>query len=713
MSRPQTYEQKQLTMVDEIISRITESHKARLELLEGVAAYKSGADVNLYRSALGFDRAETDASTVKKVAQMIQNTHIPFEMAISSLAHEPLTVEEQKKNGVFYTDYRLANMVVDQCRDKLFPHSRVVDLAAGTGILLAGIANRVKERYPEQFSNWIANFLFAYDLAPLALRGAAAAMLSLSKDIQALKNMYINWHVCDSLLANITENSFDIVVGNPPWGKIKLSRHSFLTQNGDQRTYGTDYENYNLKEFEAQRASLLSYSKTIKDKYDLMGTSEPDMYMAFIQRAIQMVNKGGQVSFLVPAGLIRSQGTKKIREYLMNNSSHLSFYLLDNHANYFSIDSRFKFLLLSFEKTEKENSVVNDIMFSICNNEGDTTFKGEQVIFNVEELKQARPDLTIPEVKNTQEAKLFFAVCKGGIPWGIEQGLWETDISREVDMTNDRAKFASQKSDDSVPVIEGRMVQQHRFGAKSYVSGRGRSAVWEPCITNYKAQFYCDQSKLRNIKARINVKRAGYCDIAGQTNERAMMSAIIPENVVCGNKVPTIIFPNDESGDLKYLWVGITNSFVFDWMIRRIISTTVNYFLLFSIPMPNIKMESEIAKKIISLTKKLSVMKDDYYNDEFMAEARAEIDVLSAAAYGLSTEDMHLIMEDFPLLDRLQPPINGEHRSTVTRDLLLSKCEEYFDNKRGFYCERYETARQNNAKAYIPTEMTKFVQQER
>ena len=46
-----------------------------------------------------------------------------------------------------------------------------------------------------------------------------------------------------------------------------------------------------------------------------------------------------------------------------------------------------------------------------------------------------------------------------------------------------------------------------------------------------------------------------------------MMSAVIPPNVVCGNKVPTMLFPNDASGDLIYLWIGITNSFVFDWMI--------------------------------------------------------------------------------------------------------------------------------------------------
>ena len=108
------------------------------------------------------------------------------------------------------------------------------------------------------------------------------------------------------------------------------------------------------------------------------------------------------------------------------------------------------------------------------------------------------------------------------------------------------------------------------------------------------------------LQARVGVKRVGFCDIAGQTNERAMMCTIIPENVVCGNKVPTIIFPDDHTGNRIYLWAGIANSFVFDWLIRRIISTTINYFLLLSVPLPAIDITSKEAKTIIRNVKILS-----------------------------------------------------------------------------------------------------------
>lgn len=110
------------------------------------------------------------------------------------------------------------------------------------------------------------------------------------------------------------------------------------------------------------------------------------------------------------------------------------------------------------------------------------------------------------------------------------------------------------------------------------------------------------------MEERISNARIGYCDIAGQTNERAMMSCIIPSNVVCGNKVPTIVFSGDVGQDLMHYWVGVTNSFVFDWILRRVLSTTVNYFLLFSLPFPNIDLEGPVARHIISNTYRLSTI---------------------------------------------------------------------------------------------------------
>ncbi len=53
------------------------------------------------------------------------------------------------------------------------------------------------------------------------------------------------------------------------------------------------------------------------------------------------------------------------------------------------------------------------------------------------------------------------------------------------------------------------------------------------------------------------------------------------------------------------------------------------------------------------------------------AALRAEIDALVADLYGLSEEDFAYILTTFPLLDRDQPPLEGEPKSTITRDQAL------------------------------------------
>lgn len=710
MSRPQTHEQRLLYKADQYLSYFAHTHEERLQILEAVAATKSHCDVTEYWKLFDFSCVDIDASVVNKLLKHIEESGVPVSMAISSLAREPLSVEEQKKNGVFYTDFRLAKYIAKDCSDKIKEKSTVADFAAGTGILIVGIAEEYKQKFPKLFDTWIAHRLYAFDLSSIALRGAKAALLSLTSNVDALKAMSLNWKTTDSLLDNdISKLKFDIIVGNPPWGKIKLSRHDFLTQNGEQRTYGTEYENFDHNGYERTKESLSQYSKLIKQKYNLLGNAEPDMYMAFLQRVTEGVSKGGHISYLVPAGLIRSQGTQVLRRYLFSNANRIEFGLLDNQANYFAIDTRFKFVLLSFDKHEHTKSSLEEFLFSMPTaTSGDVT-KGNSVCFDIAQLEATRSDLTIPEVGSEEEKNLFFKICENGQSWGQTDNVWFADISREVDMTNNRKHFVASQENNAIPVIEGRMVQQHRFGTKTYISGSGRSAKWAPCSIGGKSQFYYPIDKMSDILLKRTCKtRAGYCDIAGQTNERAMMSAIIPPNVVCGNKVPTILFPKDTSGDLIYLWIGITNSFVFDWMIRRIISTTVNYFLLFSIPMPDIAIDSNLAKTIIQKTKQLSIMNGDYYTSDKMAELRSDIDVYVAEAYGLGTKDMELIMNDFPLLDRKQPHISTEKRSTVTRDLVLSKCELHFDSQQGEYFNRYVKAREKNALAYIPTEMTEL-----
>ena len=707
MSRPLTLEQALLSKADNLISEFSNLYEQRLLVLEACASKLGGFDIDEYWKA--FKIAVNNREAIKEVAENLSielvKTDIPVSLAISSLAREPISISEKKQSGAFYTDFRLAQFVAKDCQDYLKQDSKIADIAAGSGMLLAAVATQYFNLFPNNYDQWISKHVYAYDLSENALRGARIAIAVHSSSVTAIKKMAGNWLVCDSLLfENFPGHGFDIVVGNPPWGRVKLSLHSFINQtDNDYHVYGTQYGNFDKEQFIAKKQDTLAYSRILKEQYSLLDSAEPDMYMAFLQKAISVLKTGGHLSYIVPAGLIRSLGTKSLRRFLIGYSEDLKYYLLDNKANFFEIDTRFKFVIASQEKVHPNATGCAELRFEICTGDKTGVYGTEEIRFATEELEQIRPDLTVPECRGKAEKDLFVKLYKNGQSWKDE---WEVDIAREVDMTNDRSKFHEKQSDVDIPVIEGRMIQQFRFGAKAYVSGSGRSAKWTPNVGTIKPQFYISREILsEQLRSRVDTIRAGYCDIAGQTNERAMMSAVIPSGVVCGNKVPTIIFPGADGEKRLYFFVGVTNSFVFDWILRRVLSTTVNYFLLFSLPMPNIDLSCEQAKRIISLTKQLSCMGPEYYTEDAMGQLRAELDIEVAKAYGLDFDDLELIMQDFPLLDRQQPTIKGEVRSTYSRDLLLSVAEESFQRTERCYTKRANMGAKRNARAYIPTEM--------
>ena len=90
--------------------------------------------------------------------------------------------------------------------------------------------------------------------------------------------------------------------------------------------------------------------------------------------------------------------------------------------------------------------------------------------------------------------------------------------------------------------------------------------------------------------------------------------------------------------------------------------------------------------------------------DQTAAELRVQIETEVCVAYDLSVQDLDLMFDDFPLLDRGQPALQGEARSTVTRDTVLSalaKRRREPDEWRG----RAYAAELVGAVPYVPAQM--------
>jgi len=727
MSAPRPYEADLLAGAEEIVDTFARKHEkkhheARLQLLEAVASRLGGFRLEKFQSqfhVLPITPASKLLNTAECVVERLKRLPIHPSLALSALSRETLNDSSRRTTGAYHTDFRLARSLAQMAAQKIESSTKVIDPACGAGMLLVALTIEACGPDRKNISRWLAESVHAADLSPLSLRGCLLSLASLTNDLSALSAMQSKWVVGDSLLVPETiwralaPKGFDVVIGNPPWEKVKLSRHEYLKAQGHTRHYGAEVEGINQKLFAREKTDLANYARRLTELYPYLADGEPDLYIAFTELFASLCTAAGTLAALVPAGLIRSKGTQAVRCRLFESFDRLTISVIENRARFFNIDSRFKFLAVVCRKENPNEPRTHTI--TLLHERGTDTGLEQlgSAQINCNSLRAVRPDMSVPEVRSGGEWRLFQKLFAVGVRWDEGCWGWKPVLCREVDMTREYSRFRAGADRAGLQVIEGRMVQQHRFGAKGYSSGSGRRAVWKNFAfgnAQLAAQFRIRIEDVPLVaRDRINQLRGGFCDITGQTNERSMMAALIPPGVVCGNKVPTILFPEDPSEDRLLVWCSVMNSFVFDWMLRRIVTTTVNYFLLLSLPMPKIAKDGLPWQRIVPAARKLRALDQEGSSgsDKALLDAarlRAQIDAEVAVAYGLSLNDLKTVIADFPLLDRGQPRLDDETSSTVTRDLLMATAAKRMREDPEPWTLRAERALDLGARAYVPSE---------
>lgn len=727
MSAPRPVEAEYLAPAEAALTRAVgektgpANFEFRLQVLEAASARFGGFDLAAFHEAFGIKSKRQATELLELAAPVVSaigRSPIHPALALSALAREALQEQDRKSTGAYHTDFRLATRLAQLAAPKLTYKSKVIDPASGAGILLAALTHAVCGMDRAKTAHWLAHGVCAADLSANSLRAALLALASFTDDVSALKAMRTRWYCGDSLMADrkvwdaMAPDGFDAVIGNPPWEKVKLSRHEFLKSSGTKRHYGSQIHGLDEERFAQQRAKVANYSRRLLARYPELGNGEPDLYIAFTDLFFNLCKGQGVVAALIPGGLIRSQGTQAMRQKIFDASHSVSLSIIDNRARFFSIDTRFKFLAVALTKASSEKS--KRVPITLLHERGTSTGLETTGMATIGRtvLKAVRDDLSLPEVRSAAEWKLFSKIAEAGVSWEAPGCGWTPKFCREVDMTKERPKFIGRAKPGALPLVEGRMVQAHRFGVKGYVSGSGRSALWKSYAiggSRISPQFWILPSDIpRASQHRADVLRVGFCDIAGQTNERSLMASLIPAGVVCGNKVPTILFPDDPSEERLLVWVSIANSFAFDWMLRRILTTTVNYFLLQSVPMPRLAKDGLPWKRLVSAARELRTLDSagtTHETFERIAQLRGEIDAEVAVAYGLNLKDMELVLQDFPILDRGQTGLPGEIKSTITRDSVLAAMAKRTRSRSTVWSRRVKEAYALGAMAYVPSEL--------
>jgi adenine-specific DNA-methyltransferase len=206
---------------------------------------------------------------------------------LSSLYSGLLPADWRAKHGIYYTPPPVAQRLLDQAEraGADWAKAHILDPAAGAGAFLVPAVARVLDSLGN-CAPAIAVQNINARLRGFELDAFAAWLTEVFVEVAALEVIVASGRrigkiieVCDSLDAPIQEGRFDLVVGNPPFGKLRLS--------ADRRA---------------------RFSRSLHGHANLYGV--------FTDLAIRQAREGGLVSLLTPSSFLAGEYFKNLRALL-------------------------------------------------------------------------------------------------------------------------------------------------------------------------------------------------------------------------------------------------------------------------------------------------------------------------------------------------------------------------------------------------------------
>ncbi|MDH6060994.1 ATP-binding protein [Chrysosporum bergii ANA360D] len=510
------------------------------------------------------------------------------------------------------------------------------------------------------------------------------------KDIEELKPFHWGYHF-DKVLAR---GGFDAIITNPPWEIFKPNAREFFSQYSELVTK----KKMNIKAFEKEQKQLLQdeeianawlkyqsefphvsayyrSAEQYKNQISLVNGKKSgtdiNLYKLFVEQCFNLLRSEGECGIVIPSGIYTDLGTKQLREMLFTQTKIDAVFGISNERFIFEgVDHRFKFCLLTFEKGGSTNSFMSGFRINpreaVQVNELDIFLHNhdEHIKIAVPLIRQLSPDsLSVMEFKNEVDICIAEKMLQFPLLGEKITGKWNLRLSREFDMTNDSKLFHQQPKKGRLPLYEGKMIHQftHLYAQPRYWIDEleGRRAILGKNET--------DHGQILDYQTY----RLGFRSVASSTNERSLISSILPQSVFCGNSLlvsQTYLQNNQIAINNQEMLFSLTifNSFVIDYFLRQKVTTNLNMFFIYQLPVPRLTAGDKYFQDIVERAAKLICTTPEFdqlaqavgiethengVTDETeRGHLRAELDGIIAHLYGLTEEEFTYILTTFPLV---------------------------------------------------------------
>jgi len=465
------------------------------------------------------------------------------------------------------------------------------------------------------------------------------------EEVERLRRQYgfFHWHLAfpevfasagrrDGAEGDVTEGGgsgggFDVVLGNPPWERIKLQEKEWFAErhpgiagaaNAAQRRrmiealQQSDPALYRAFAEDRRKAEGESMLVRNSGRFPLCGRGDVNTYTVFTELNRSLINPGGRVGCIVPSGIATDDTTKYFFQDLIARRSLVSLYDFENRdAIFIGVHRSYKFCLLTLTGAGRPNPAGAEFIF-FAHQTSDLGDAERRFVLTAEDIALLNPNTrTCPIFRSRRDAELTRYIyrrvpvlidesdAEKGRPWGIS-------FLRMLDMSNDSHLFRERKAleregwelqgnvfvrgrERCMPLYEAKMIHHydHRWATytpagdtRDLTPAEKRDSSFAPL-----PRYWVVEQHVAEALAGRWAKEwlLGFRDICRSTDERTVIAGIFP-GVAIGNNLPLLLISANDASLAACLTASLS-SFSCDFAARfKVGGTHLNFFIAQQIP---------------------------------------------------------------------------------------------------------------------------------
>jgi hypothetical protein len=443
----------------------------------------------------------------------------------------------------------------------------------------------------------------------------------------AVENKFFHWPL--EFPDVFEQGGFDVILGNPPWERIKLQQQEFFATREPSIANAANSANRNklikalkennptlFHEYELALHNADCSGKFLRESGRCVLTAVGDIntYSVFSELSSTLINKKGRGGIIVPSGIATDDSNKAFFGNLVDNNRLVSLFDFENKESIFpGVDRSYKFCLFTIAGSDLGNFETY-YGFFLSNIEH---LKDSRRIFSLKKidfLKLNPNTKTCPVFRTNIDSKILnkiYNTIDVLIHYKNEANPFGVKFMRMFDMGNDSDKFLTKEelieksfvnngpfftyqNTKYIRLFEGKMVfcYDHRFASvifnpnnNSRSSQPNRTIEPQYLDPNYfvsSLNYISEGLVHEKIKDYSKKYFLGFRKVTSQNNDRTVISSIIPISAV-GDSFP-LIFLKDEPNVYSLFYANLS-SIIIEYIIRQKVGgPNINFFHLEQIP---------------------------------------------------------------------------------------------------------------------------------